>query len=346
MSTICERIEDYREFIAKYFTGVKQMIHTVLIPQLVSKIAFDYLEQRGYRVKQGNGCSEEEIAQDVVGCDAILIRNAKITPKILDMEPRLKVVARHGVGIDNIDLEYAEQKGIWVTNTPLSNFNAVAEHAIFLVLACAKNTYKIDVSYRKGNFDIRNQLKNIELRGKTLGIIGLGRIGISVAKKARYGFDMDIIGYDPFLPKEIEPEAVKVFPRIEDIFRQSDFVTLHLPATAQTIGMIDYGLFQIMRKTAYLINTARGEIVKEKDLIQALNDKLIAGVALDVLEAEPPDMKNPLFQMEQVILTPHNAGFTFEAFEKMALHSVQGIHEVLSGKHPTWPVNQPNNNGV
>jgi D-3-phosphoglycerate dehydrogenase len=317
------------------------MTHIVLIPQPVSEVAIHLLKQRGYQVKRGKGCSEEEIAQDVVGCDAILIRNAKITRKILDMEQRLKVVARHGVGVDNIDVEHAARKGIWVTNTPQSNFNAVAEHTIFLLLACAKNAYETDVSYRKGNFDIRSQLKNIELKGKTLGIIGLGRIGQSVAQKARYGFDMNIIGYDPFWINESGTDIIKVLSRIEDVFSQSDFVTLHLPATEQTIDMIGFGLFQIMRKTAFLINTARGEIIKEKDLIQALKDRLIAGAALDVLETEPPAINNPLFQMKQVMLTPHNAAFTVEAFESMALDSVRGIDEVLSGNHPTWPVNRP-----
>lgn len=319
------------------------MSFTVLIPQNISSSGINYLTECGYKIKIGNGHDEDTIAADVVGCDAILIRNARITPKIIDAGNKLKVIGRHGVGVDTIDVDYAAKKGIWVTNAPLSNGNAVAEHTMYLLLSLAKNAKIIDDNLRNGNFNIRHTVTNIELKEKTLGIIGLGRIGRNVAKKAFDGFSMNVIGYDPYAKKESLSSQIILKDSVDEVLENADFVTLHLPAVPATTKSIGIEKFKKMKKSSYFINASRGEIVKEEELIEALEKKIIAGAALDVLEGEMPNMDSKLFHMENVILTPHNAAHTYEAFENMAMHAALGIYEVLSGKTPTWPVNRPQN---
>jgi len=317
------------------------MAFKVLIPQDVSQVGKDYLLERGYEIKMGTGITVEQIAKDVEDCDAILARTAPFPAEVLKAGKKLKVVARHGVGVDNIDLKTAEELGIWVTNAPLSNANSVAEHTIGFIIACARNMVRCDKEFRAGNFEIRNQLNGYDLEGKTLGLIGVGRIGTMVAKKAALGLDMKVIGYDPYVTQD------KVIPQIElindwdYIFKNADFISLHMPANEKTKGIVGMKEFEMMKPTAYFINCARGEIVNEPDLIEALKNKKIAGAALDVFSSEPLPMDSPLFKLDNLIMTPHNAALTKEATMRMALHAAIGIDEVLSGKKPSWPVNNP-----
>jgi len=317
------------------------MSFKVLIPQDISKIGKDYLLECGYEIKMGKGVSVEQIVKDVEDCDAILARTALLPAEVLKAGKKLKVVGRHGVGVDNIDLKTAEELGIWVTNAPLSNANSVAEHTIGFIIASARNMVRCDKEFRAGNFEIRNQLNGYDLEGKILGLIGLGRIGTMVAKKASLGLDMKVIGYDPFLAQD------KVIPQIElvndwdYIFKAADFISLHMPATEKTRGIIGMREFELMKPTAYFINCARGEVVNEPDLIEALKTNKIAGAALDVFSAEPLPKDSSLFGLDNLIITPHNAALTKEATMRMALHAAIGINEVLSGKKPSWPVNNP-----
>ncbi len=251
----------------------------------------------------------------------------------------MKVIGRHGVGVNNIDMETATRLGIQVTVTPLANSNTVAEQTLGVVLALARQLTRIDQEFRQGNWAIRDQIKGMDLEGKTLGIAGLGKIGSLVAKKAA-AFDMTVLAYDPYIESSRVPANVKRVGSLEEVFAKADFVTLHLPYEKKLIGK---ALFELMKPTAYFINLSRGEIVFENELIEALQSKKIAGAALDVFETEPPDMKsNPLFSMPNVIVTPHNAALTTEATMRMALHAAQGIDEALTGKTPTWPVNNLN----
>jgi D-3-phosphoglycerate dehydrogenase len=315
------------------------MERAVLIPQDIREEGKAYLRERGYTVRMGSGESVNAIKADVAGCAAILIRTAALPAEILEAGTALKVVSRHGVGVDNIDVETATRLGIWVTNAPESNANSVAEHTIGLIIACARNLVRCDSELRGGNFQIRNHLIGMDLECKTLGIVGLGRIGRLVAKKASRGLDMKVIGYDPYIPQEnVVPEV----QRVDDwqrIFKSSDFISLHLPANSETRGIVGKEELVLMKPTAYLINAARGEIVDEAALADALREKRIAGAGLDVFEKEPPGRDNPLLLLENVVLSPHNAALTKEAMIRMATHAAQGIDEVLSGKKPTWPVN-------
>lgn len=311
----------------------------VLIPQGVAIEGEKYLLDRGYEIVRSDGISVEALKTAVVDCDAILARTAEFPAAVLEAGKKLKVIARHGVGINNIDVATATRLGIQVTFTPLANSNTVAEQTISMLLALSRNLLYIDKVFRQGNWGIRDQVKGIDLEGKTLGIAGLGRIGSLVAKKAD-ALDMNLIGYDPFIDKSRIPANVKMVNSLEEIFAQSDFVTLHMPFEKKLVGK---ALFDLMKPTAYFINLSRGEVVFEQDLVEALRNKKIAGAALDVFEQEPPDIaNNPLFTMENIILTPHNAALTVEATIRMAVHAAQGIEEVLSGKTPTWPANKLN----
>jgi D-3-phosphoglycerate dehydrogenase len=315
--------------------------YTVLIPQPVAEEGKDYLRERGYEVKTGSGYTVDIIREEVKGCDAILVRTAPLPAEVLQAEKRLKVIGRHGVGVDNIDLETASELGIYVTNTPEANANSVAEQTMGLIIACARNYSLCDREIRKGNFEIRDQIRGVDLEGKIVGIVGLGAIGSRVAQKAIYGFDMKVIAYDPYVNKEKVPAEITLVDSWEELFQTADFVTLHLPAIPETKGSVGKEEFEMMKSTAYFINAARGEIVNEAELIKALQEKTIAGAGLDVFEREPPAKDNLLFQLDNVILTPHNAALTKECTIRMAVQSAMGIDDVLSGRTPKWPVNEP-----
>jgi D-3-phosphoglycerate dehydrogenase len=316
------------------------MSYKVLIPQDISEAGKKYLREKGYEIKMGSGTAVETLKEEVPDCHAIIARTASYPAEVLKAGTNLKVIGRHGVGVDNIDVETATELGIYVTNAPESNAGSVAEHTLGLIIATARHFVQCDAAVRSGNFEIRNQLVGNDIEGKVLGLIGLGRIGRLVARKAKTGLGMKIIGYDPF----IDPDSVGdvgLVESIEKVLKTADFISLHLPANEKTIGLIDKERLALMKPTAYLLNIARGGIVKESDLFEALTAKHIAGAALDVFTEEPPNPSNPLFKLDNVTVTPHNAALTRECMDRMALHAARGIHEVLSGGTPTWPVNKP-----
>lgn len=314
---------------------------TVLIPQDIVAEGKKYLTDRGYSIKLGRGSTVEAIAADVVGCDAILARTAPFPRAVMEAEPKLKVIARHGVGVDNIDVKAAQERGIWVTNAPESNSNSVAEYAVGMIVALARGFVRADRAARAGDWEYRNRAKCCDLEGKTLGIVGAGRIGSLVARKARFGLDMKILAYDPFVEEVRDVPDALIVKDLDYVFRNSDFISLHLPALPETKGLIDAKHFGMMKGGAYLVNAARGEVVNERDLYEALKSGRIAGAGLDVYDPEPPSKDNPLFGLENVALTPHNAALTAEAMIRMAVHAAMGIDDVLSGRKPKWPVNNP-----
>jgi len=316
----------------------------VLIPQDITEIGKKILIDNGYKVVIGSGFDEGTICRECTDCDAIIIRTAKYTRRILESAKNVKILARYGIGVDNVDMEAANELGIWVTNSPRSSSNAVAEHTMLLMLACARNLGFYFKEYKENhNYASRGKKKGTELLGKTLAIIGLGRIGRTVAKKAYYGFDMKVIAYDPFVKAEDMPEEIKLINSLDEILPQADFVTLHMPLLPETNHMVNKDFLSKMKKTAILLNIARGAIVEELDLIQALKDGIIAGAGIDVLEKEPPAVDNPLFAMDNVIITPHNASMTKDAMDIMGEDAAQSIMEVMSGNKPKWKVNNPEN---
>jgi D-3-phosphoglycerate dehydrogenase len=317
------------------------MAYKVLIPQDVAQSGKDFLRERGYEIKMGGGVTADAIAADVVDCDAILARTAPYPAKVFEAGKKLKVISRHGVGYDNIDVAKATASGVWVTFAPESNANTVAEHAIGCIFTLARNFIQLDQETRAGNWGVRDTLLGFDLAGKVLGIVGLGKIGQRVAQKAARGLDMTVVAYDPFLKPDQMAECATPAASMEEVFSAADFVSVHIPGGASTKGIVNQKLFARMKKTAFFINASRGDVVAEEDLVEALRCGAIAGAAIDVYAKEPPQANHPLMGMRNVLLTPHNASQTRECMIRMALHAAQGIDEVLSGRRPTWPVNDP-----
>lgn len=251
---------------------------------------------------------------------------------------KLRVVARHGVGVDIIDLEAAKEFGVWVTNGPTSNINAVAEQTVGAIIVCARHLTACDRMVRAGEYNIRNTILGIELSGKTLGVVGFGKIGRLVARKASLGLDMKIAAYDPFYKEQMEAFPVTLCETLEELLETSDVVTLHIPLMDSTRKCIGATELKCMKRSAYLINYARGELVDTNALITALQKKELAGAALDVFEYEPVAKGDELCGLPQILLSPHTASFTRESLANMAIHAAITVDEVLSGKTPRWYV--------
>jgi len=289
------------------------------------------------------GHSEEAYIQEIIEHqpDAILCRTETVTAKMMDACPGLKVVAKHGVGIDNIDVAYATKKGIQVVYAPLGNSNSVAEHAMFLLLGCARRYMHVDKIFRDGNFDERYTLHDtFELEGMTLGLIGCGRIGQILAAKAINGFGMKVLGYDPFANPDNFKVPIELLASRDELLERSDFVSLHLPSTPETVGSFDAAAFAKMKPKASFINVSRGDVVVEKDMIEALQNGRIVAAGLDVFAKEPIDYSNPLLTMPNAMLTPHTAATTEQAVVRCCTTAAQGIVEVLFGRTLTFPANK------
>ncbi len=319
------------------------MSFKVLFPNDIAQLGKAFLKDRGYEVVMGAGNDEASLLRDIADADAVLASAERYSRRILEAGKKLKVIARFGVGYDAIDLEAATELGVQITNTPFALTNAVAEHTVALLLACAKQIGYMDKRVRahdwnKSRRDYRHI--SVEVSGKTLGLVGLGNIGRLVAKKAMDGFGMKVVAHDPYLPADKHPAGIARAASLEELFATADFISLHTPSTPETRGSINRSLFAKMKKTAFFVNCARGDVVNEPDLIAALADGRIAGAALDVLESEPPKPDNPLLAMDNVVLLPHTASFTTESMDAMGMHAAQSIDEVLSGRPVTWPVNK------
>lgn len=314
------------------------MSYKVLITEDINIKGKEYLKSRGYKIKMASDISESTIIREIQDCDAVITRNARITENIIKSAKKLKVISMHGVGVDIIDVNAATKYGVQVTNAPNSNKNSVAEYTIGLIISLAKNLFLYDRELRKGNFQIRQTL-GMDLEDKTLGIIGMGNIGSIVAQKASRGLGMKIIGFRRHIKDIFPMDNIRLTSNLDYLLENSDFVSLHVPLTNSTKEMIGQRELDLMKPNAFLINTARGEVVDNHALVYALKNKKIAGAAIDVFKGEVPAKDNPLFSLDNVIVSPHTAAFTNEAVARMAIHSAIGVDEVLSGKEPTWPIN-------
>ncbi len=311
----------------------------VLLVEKIDEAGLKLLEGVG-EVKLASGASEETLMEESRDVDAIVIRAlGMITAKIMDNAPRLKVVGRHGVGVDNIDVEAATRRGIPVVYTPEANAEAVADHTMGLIIALAKNIVQGSCALKfKGNWSFRYEQRGTDVYGKTLGIFGLGRIGRRVAKRAK-GFDMKVLVYDPYVNKDTASRVGVKLVDLETLLRSSDFVTIHVPLTEETRKFLGEREFNLMMPGAFLVNTSRGGVVDERAMIEALSTGRLAGAGLDVFEKEPPDPENPLFKFDNVVVTPHMASHTVESLRKMALEVAKGVVKVLKGETPTNIVN-------
>ena len=284
---------------------------------------------------------EPSLIKEVKEMDGIIIRaNGKVSRKLMESAPKLKVIGRHGVGVENIDLEAATEKGIWVVNTPDANDISVAEHFFGLALMLSKMLKKADIALREGRWEVRYQYIGKELHGKTLGILGFGRIGRSVGRIGHKGFDMKVLYYDAIRYEEVEKEIKALKMSLEEVLSQSDYISINLPMLPETKGLLKAREFSLMKPSSYIINLARGPIWDEKALYSALKEGSIAGAASDVYEVEPATKNHPLLQLENFIGTPHMAAHTDEALRRMSLVA-EDVIRVLEGKAPVHPVNRP-----
>jgi D-3-phosphoglycerate dehydrogenase len=282
---------------------------------------------------------ESSLIREVREVDGIIVRaNGKVSRKMMESAPKLKVIGRHGVGMENIDLVAATEKGIWVVNTPDANDISVAEHFFGLALILSKMLKKADVALREGRFEVRYQYIGKELHGKTLGIIGFGRIGKAIGRIGHNGFNMKILYYDAIRYEEVEKEIKAKKVSLEEVLSQSDYISINLPLLPATKGLLKEKEFGLMKPSAYIINLARGPIWDEKALYAVLKERKIAGAGSDVYEVEPATKGHPLFQLENFIGTPHMASHTDEALGRMSLVA-EDIIRILEGEAPLHPVN-------
>jgi len=311
----------------------------ILVSDAMHEAGIDLLRKNA-EVEVATGLSKEELIEKVKDKDALLVRSATKVPKdVLEVAERLKVVGRAGVGVDNIDIKAATEQGIVVVNSPTASSITVAELTIGLMISLARNIPQANASLKANKWEKKKFLGQ-EIRGKTLGVVGMGRIGSEVVKKA-HAFDMDCVTFDPYISKELAQELeVEVAEDLEEVLSRADFITVHVPLTNQTKHLINAQAFEKMKDSAFIINAARGGVIDEQALYQALKEGKIAGAALDVFEEEPPK-GNPLLELDNFIATPHLGASTKEAQRFASLIACEEVLKVLSGEPPSNVVNMP-----
>ena len=311
---------------------------TVLVADQIAEQGIARLRERHDAVVR-TGLSEDELVAAVADVAGIIVRSqTRITERIIEAAPQLAVIGRAGVGVDNIDLEAATARGVVVVNAPLSNTISAIEHAFALLLAVARNVPQGHASLREGRWE-RSKLQGVELAGHTLGIVGLGRIGTGVAQRAR-AFEMRVVAHDPFVSNERAASIGVELVSLDALLEQSDFVTLHTALHEETRGLISSEQLARMKPGAYLVNTARGALVDEQALHEAVEGGVIAGAAIDVFSEEPA-IGNVLTTTEGVVVTPHLAASTAEAQDRAAVDVVDEVLAVLAGRPARFAVNAP-----
>ena len=280
----------------------------------------------------------EELLATIHEYDGLVVRSAsKVTKEVIEAATNLKVIGRAGVGVDNIDIEAATAKGIIVLNAPEGNTIAATEHTVAMMLSMARNIPQAHSSVQNGEWK-RNQFVGVEMRGKTLGVIGLGRIGSGVAKRA-IAFDMKVIGYDPYVNEERAKTMGIEVVSLEEIYANADFISVHMPLTAQTKDLINSETISKMKDGVYLVNCARGGIINEADLAEAVKAGKVAGAAIDVFPKEPIEPNSPLLGVDKIVLTPHLGASTVEAQIGVSVDVAYGIVAALKGEPVTTAVN-------
>jgi D-3-phosphoglycerate dehydrogenase / 2-oxoglutarate reductase len=307
----------------------------VLVNEKTSSIALDILKQAGEVVYMPSGDLAEftNLVRDVTA--VMLDTTIKFTPELMDLAPQLRVISRTGTGVDNVDVDAATKRGILVLHTPDANTVTAAEHTVALIGAITKHLVFLDGETRKGNFKTARRLYlPVDLDGKTLGIIGYGRIGKQVAKKCMGAFNMKVIIYDPYIEDSVVAPGVVRYSTEEPVYRESDVLTLHVPMTDETRGHVNEKVLSLMKPTAYVINAARGNIVDESYLAWMLRENKLAGAAFDVMTHEPPHLDDALLCAPRVVISPHSAALTTECTVRVACEAARGIVDYLEGRNP------------
>ena len=298
------------------------------------------LLKKNFNVEVRDKISHEELLEIIPKFDALIVRSAsKISADVLERAANLKIIGRAGVGVDNIDVQAATERGIIVINSPDGNTIAATEHTFAMMLSVSRNIPQANQIMHGTGWD-RKKFIGVELRNKILGVIGLGRIGAGVAKRAQ-SFDMNVVAYDPFISEERAKSLGVTLLELDDLFRRADFITVHMPLTNKTKDMISLAQMKIMKPTVRLINCARGGIINENDLATALTEKIVAGAAIDVFENEPLAENSPLRNLPNIILTPHLGASTVEAQIGVSVDVAKGIIDALNNRPVATAVNLP-----
>jgi D-3-phosphoglycerate dehydrogenase len=310
----------------------------VLVAEQIAPRGLDALRGAGFDVDERLDLTPEELPDAVKGTAALIVRSAtRVTAEVLDAGTDLVVVGRAGIGLDNVDVAAATRRGVMVVNAPQSNVLSAAEHTLALLLAQARNIPQADRDLRAGNWN-RSRWEGIELHDKTLGVVGLGRVGVLVAQRA-HAFGMRIAAFDPYVSGERARQlGVRLVPTLEELVATVDFLSVHLPKTPETIGLIGRDVLAKAKPTLRIVNTARGGIVDEAALDEALRESRIAGAALDVFNVEPTT-ESPLFELENVVVTPHLGASTAEAQDKAGQTIAEQVVLALAGDFVPYAVN-------
>lgn len=302
----------------------------VVVPEKISPIGLDSLRDQGHEVLELLDVSREELKAALQDAHALIVRSAtQVDAELLEAAPNLKIVGRAGIGLDNVDVQAATAKGVIVANAPNSNAVSAAEHTMALLLAQARNVVAGHISLHEGRWD-RNKLKGVELSEKTLGIIGFGRIGRLVAERAR-AFGMKIVVCDPFVDSESVKEHHAELVELEELMSRSDFVTLHLAKTPETLGLLGQDVLSKAKPGMRIVNVARGGIIDEQALHDQILNGPIAGAAIDVFAKEPL-LASPLFELDQITVTPHLGASTGEAQLKAGVMIAEQVAFALAAK--------------
>ena len=311
----------------------------ILLPQEIMEEGRKLLEDAGHTIIDGRGFETEDVLADMIEHqpDAMIVRITPITREVIEANPNLKVIVRHGAGFDALDVKACHDNGVQTLYAPVANSTSVAETALLLMLEVSRNVVVLQKTWVDEFYKAKLKVRKNTLSGKTLGIVGCGNIGSRVAVRA-LAMEMNVLCYDPYKPAADFPDGVEVVRDLDRIFTESDYVSLHAPNTPVTKDMVNLDRLKTMKPTAFLINTARGGLVVEEDLYVACRDGIIAGAGLDAIRQEPVDPSNPLITLDNVIIYPHIGGNTSEAAHRASYFSAMGVQEVYEGKEPTWPI--------
>jgi D-3-phosphoglycerate dehydrogenase len=309
----------------------------VLVPEEIASQGVKLLEADCDVVAPWMTASPVEPAMLEVA-DGVIVRLFKIGQAELDSAVRLKVIAKHGVGLDNIAVDLALARGVAVLNTPTANTNAVAEHTVALMLAMARQIVPAALATRQGQFGDRARFQGVEVCGSTLGIVGFGRTGSRVAEIAK-GLGMHVLAYDPLVSTKSFVPYVRRILELDDLLGEADFLSFHVPLTPETHHLLNSESLARLKTSCRIVNTSRGAVIDEQALVRALESGAVAGAALDVFEVEPPSADHPLCRAPNTLLTPHISSSTKESLEKMAVDAARGVLDVLAGRKPDYPVN-------
>lgn len=311
----------------------------VIVPETMHPVGAEILQREADVVYEAERPGKP-LRDFITKAHAIIVRLGEIDRELLEQAKNLMIIAKHGVGIDNIDISAATEKKVVVINTPLDNAESVAEHDLGLMLAINKKIVDADRHIRLGKPKSRQELVGVELKDKTMGLIGVGHIGSTLARQCRAAFNMSVIAYDPYVSREKADQlGVSKVEKLDDMLRDADYVVICVPLTRETANMIGARELGLMKKEAFLINSSRGGIVDEDALYDCLTKGRIAGAALDVFLQEPPLPDHPLFSLDNFIGTPHIAGGTVEAMQRMAATCAAEILRVFHGERPKFPLN-------